>query len=179
MKEIKSALLILHGPLCAGKTTISKHFSQNYSKVFKASTDDIKWQISDYTSKKYKRVISEMMLRMVDVALAEGFFVIGEGLGVDKFPDLLDEYYKVAKKHNILVLELNIEAPYDVLEERFLDRLKRSEESGFKLTVTDVSDMKNRYDTYLKNRNNNLVTLNTDNISIEELERKILDLTNF
>ena len=167
-------LLLLNGPLCGGKSTLIKYMSDTYAGLFVASTDAIKWQISDFTPETYKRTISEMIVEATEVALKDNLSVVGEGLGLMSYPDLRDRYYELGEKYDARVLEANIEAPYESLRERFFERVDKGAENGEKLAVTTEEEMKKRYDFYIEHKNPELPTYDTQEARPEDIARDLL-----
>lgn len=55
-----------------------------------------------------------------------------------------------------------------------LQRLKKRVEEGKSVNVHTPEDHQIRYDLYIKNRKNDAITYNTDNLSTEELYTRVI-----
>jgi len=172
-------LLILQGPLGAGKSTVAKLLSENAKGVFHISGDKIKWFISDYSAKKYSGngVVGRLLLSLVSQAAKENLSIIIEG-NVATIKYDAKAYSDVAKENNMNFVQVNIEAPYNVLLDRFKQRVKNATEQKTKISLTSVKDMKNRYGAYQKFKNNNLPTFDSSVMSPVDISKKIKSIYN-
>jgi uridine kinase len=75
----KPFFLIINGPSCGGKSTVSKIIHEKWSEIYLASGDKIKWQISDYKSSVYMGAVYKMVLATIKVALQHGLSILKEG----------------------------------------------------------------------------------------------------
>ena len=115
----KQFLLIINGPSCGGKSEVAKVILERYGGIYNGKSDVIKWLISDYNSSTHKNIVFEMTLATIRVALRRGLSALTEGalFGPERLVQL-------AKKASVPLFVINIEAPEDVLNARFLDRIE-------------------------------------------------------
>jgi len=172
----KKFLIILYGPQCSGKSTVAKLLLEKTPEVFHASPDKIKWFISDYSAEKYsgKGVINRLTLSLVNQAAAEGFSILVEGnikimLGAD-------EYNKIAEDNNMKFIQINIEAPYEVLLNRFNLRVKDAQEKNTKISVKTEDGMRERYNKYHELKKQEVLTFDSSTKSPEEILSEIESL---
>lgn len=135
-------LLVLHGPSCAGKSTISDIIFKQYGGIFKGKSDTIKRLISDYDYPTHRDMVGEMTLATMKIALAHGLSVLKEG-GLYGLPELVS----ISKETQVPLFMVNIAAPWEVLLERFQVR-KENPLPNVKIN-TDTTRFKEVYDEYL------------------------------
>lgn len=71
-------ILIIQGPLCAGKSTVVKSLLAEHENLFYASFDRIKWLISHYDAKKHNIIKANLAFALSKEALANNLSVIVE-----------------------------------------------------------------------------------------------------
>jgi adenylate kinase family enzyme len=176
--NIKKFIIILYGPQCSGKSTVAKLILEKVSEVFHASVDKIKWLISDYSAEKYsgKGITDRLVLALMTQAAKEGFSILVEGN--TKMMANTEIYSKMAADNNLQLVEVNIEAPYDILLDRFNLRVKDSEIKGNKISVKTEEGMKERFDKYQELKNHNIPTFDSAKMSPEEILLEIEKLYN-
>ena len=81
----------------------------------------------------------------------------------------------IGEKHGIKTTYVNIEAPLDVLKERFQERLKVSQERGTKLSFTDDEGYMKRYNAYTAIKGD-APTFDTSILLPDEVSEKIMAL---
>jgi adenylate kinase family enzyme len=171
-------ILLINGPQCAGKSTVAELLLNSYPNLFHITGDKIKWLISDYAQSKQKYsesdVINKMLYKLSESAIVEGFSLLIEtNIGLMK--SWIPKYKALADSNEFVYLELNIEAPYDVLKERFEKRAQSAKAQGSKISVTKVDDMKLRFDGYQKYKNSSVPTLDSYRMSSEEILNQIVE----
>lgn len=135
-------ILVLNGPSCAGKTTVSDIIFKAYGGIFKGKSDTIKRLISDYDYTQHHDLVAEMTLATIKVALGHGLSILKEGglYGIE-------EMQRLAHESNTPIFIANIEAPWEVLVERFQERVANPI-PGLKIN-TDLTRFREVYDEYL------------------------------
>ncbi len=74
----KQFFLVVNGPSCGGKSTVTNLLIEEYGNIFQAKSDAIKWLISDYDSSLHREVVHEMTLATVRTALQNGLSVLSK-----------------------------------------------------------------------------------------------------
>jgi predicted kinase len=170
-------IVILNGPICSGKTTVTKLLMKK-DNVFHGSYDQIKWLISNYSGENelHREIAKELTFSMVLKALELGFSVVVDGGN----KDYRDKYKELAKKYNHIYLSINIEAPLEILEKRFLDRVASAKERNSKnIAVTTVDGFQSRYQWYINtNKDITAKTFDSSKLSPEEILSQIEELIN-
>lgn len=165
---MKNFLLILNGPMCSGKSTITKLFLQK-ENIFRGSFDNTKWLISNYSpdNQHHREIAKKITLSAIESAMDSGLSVVVDG----GFGDYRDTYKELAQKFNFHYVSINIEAPINVLEQRFLDRVESAQQNESKtISVTTLDGFHSRYNWYLEqNKDNEAITFDSSILTPEQI----------
>ncbi len=159
-----SYILLINGPVCAGKSSLTTTFLKNNTDVFCASFDSIKKNFSQYTDEKYGDIVLDLFYISATKALDNNMSIVVEPKQ-EKLNEYREFFENKAKEKGYTFHEINIEAS----KETMLQRLKKRVEEGKSVNVHTPEDHQIRYDLYIKNRKNDAPKYNTDNLSTEEL----------
>ncbi len=172
----KRFLLMVYGPMCAGKTTLINKLFESYDGIFKGSNDYIKWLISNCGLNKYKILNNTMTLKLTEVALEHGLSAMIDG-NSHILAEMSSDYKSLAERYSVPIYEVNIEAPYNVLLMRFNERVKKGiiEATGTRPTIVTEYEMKRRYELYCKNKKTLIPTFSSEFHSSEEISRQIIN----
>jgi len=174
---MNKSIIVLHGPMCAGKSTITKLLMQD-NNIFRGSSDTIKWLISNYSANNetHRKIAKEITFSAIETAVVSGLSVVIDG-GFAKFKD---RYKELAYKFNFHYISINIEAPIEILEKRFLERVELATQANSKtISVTTLEGFHSRYQWYLNsNKDHDGITLDSGRLSPEEIVDEIKKLTN-
>lgn len=169
---MKKFLLIINGPMCAGKSTISDIFLKNEG-VFRGSSDRIKWLISNYSgdNPNHRSMAKNITLSAIEGAVNAGLSVVVDG----GFNEHRDKYKEIAAKFDLKYLSVNIESPYEVLKQRFIERVESSrQEGGKRISVDTIEGFDTRYEWYESyNKDPEATTFDSSKSSAEEIALKI------
>ena len=162
-------LLLVNGPSCGGKSTVSKILLEKYGNIFNAKGDHIKWLISDYDAPTHRGVVHEMTIELIKIALANGLSVLKEG-GLFESEKLV----QIANEHNVPFFVSNISAPREVLDARFLERIE-SKKNGAKISNVDPKRFNELYEMYLNTKIESPLEFDSSKQSPEEIADIISD----
>ena len=167
-------ILILNGPVCAGKTSVARYFYSKYKNIFTARGDKIKWMISDYDrlNLNYKENIVEMVSTLIQSAIKCGFSIVHDWSITNK---QRIKYKKLAKQYGLIFMEVNIESDFCTISKRFDERIVAAKK-GAKISLTDPKIMKKRYEDYFNLKKEDLPTFDSGKLSPEEISKKIISL---
>ncbi len=168
-------ILIINGPITGGKTYTISSIMSNFKKVFLLSPNKVKFLISDYTPDRDRTTVHECVMLIAEKMLTAGMSLLLEG-GSSMQGKLNEALRELAKKHNLKVTTVNIEAPIAVLEKRFDDRVMKSINRGSKLSVTDEKGFMERYNTYLTIRDEAEKTFDSSIQGPGEIAKDIMGL---
>jgi predicted kinase len=172
---MKKFILIINGPICSGKSTVSELLLKKVPNLFRISLDKIKWLIGSYSKDKHRKIAYRLTLELARNALEEGFSLIIDGCGrFDKNSN--NDYKKLANEYKISYIEINIEAPIIILVKRFKARVARAKLVKSNISCTTVKKMKEFYNGYLQYKNNNLITFDSSLSSPEQIRDSIIKL---
>ena len=165
-------ILAIHGPMCSGKSTITKIFMER-DNMYRGSYDAQKWQISNYTPDKpnHREIGKRLTLSSVATAVENGLSVVLDG-GLMEYQN---EYKKIAKQHGYHYISINIESPVEILRQRFLDRVAQAQHDGSKkISVTTIKGFEDRYNWYTNgNKDLDAPTFDSSVLSPQEIVEKI------
>lgn len=165
-------LIFLNGSSCAGKSTTVKNIMAKKDKLYQLSYDSQKWQFSQYTREKYSKDVFTLVREILKAVCAMRYQIIADcGLWKEDRESLI----AIAKEHGYEVIEINLEAPYDVLAKRFDERVANAlAKPGSRIANTSTERFKEIYDIYEAEKNPNALTLFTDKEENEKIIEKIL-----
>lgn len=171
MKKIsnKPFILLIDGPSCGGKSTVGEVIIKSFKNIFHAHTDIIKWLISDYYAPTHRPIVFEITNKAMEVALKNKLAVLKEGTQWQ--PQV---YVKMAKKFNVPLYIVNIEAPWEVIVRRFEERLESRRKNGAKISNTSKKRLKELYNLYHMNKMNPTLEFNSTNINPEKIAEEIV-----
>ncbi len=139
----KQFFLIINGPSCGGKSSVSDLLFEKYAGIYKGKNDAIKWLISDYQPNIHREVVDLMTFETMRIALSHGLSVLKEGASLNP-----ERYVELSKKENVPLFVANIEAPWEVLASRFEMRIE-AKKQGARISNVDPKRFKELYDMYL------------------------------
>jgi len=123
----KPYIIMLDGPMGAGKTTVARSLHLKLSRVALLSWDELKWLVNDLQNTlEDKNLITEMRFEMVKKMLANGISVIVEG-GFNK-KERRDLYLELAQQEKLHLFGYYFVASEEILLERAMSRPKPNTE---------------------------------------------------
>lgn len=161
-------ILIVYWPMCAGKTTAVKYFLTQQPEVFHIALDKIKRLISDYTADKYSGMLNELAFWLAQSAVEKWFSLVVEW-NVWLQNGKRKMYQELAEKYWYAFCEVNIEAPIEILTQRFLQRVATAQEKQSKISVTTVAWMMDRYNGYMAYKKDSIPVINSEDHSAENI----------
>lgn len=162
--------------MCAGKSTVTKLLMKS-DNVFRGSYDAVKWLISNYSadSENHREIANELIFSAITTAAASNLSIVVDG----GLADYRSKYRELAEKYNLKYLSINIEAPLEILEQRFLERVDSALQANSKnISVTTLEGFHSRYQWYLDtNKDLEGITFDSSKMTPEEIVAEIMKLT--
>lgn len=155
--------------MCAGKSTVTTALMKRHH-CFNASYDKIKWLISDFSAdiEEHRRIAQEITFQTISESMNQGLPVIIDG-GHHKYRE---RYEKIAKEQSFDYVSVNIEAPYEILRERFAARIAAGKKIDRpQIAVMTVEGFDLRYNWYMNENKDQkaVVTLDSNRLDLEEI----------
>ncbi len=174
MKCMEKTLIVINGPTCVGKSAVITELGKLRKGFFHLSYDRVKWCFLDYKSGSHADEIYRMLEALMKECVATGTSVIKDGgLYKEKIVPLVE----LAKDADYKIVEVNLEAPKDVLIKRFEDRVERANKNG-REGFANLSEERfwELNEMYEFSKNGELKTYDTSLMSSEEIAKDILSL---
>ena len=168
-------ILILNGPMVGGKTSAVEAIMNQYKKVFRLSANKIKFLISDYTPDRDRALVHASLLLIAEKMLEGGMSLLLEGGSVMQ-GNLNTKLKELGEKHGVKVTTINIEAPLETLKKRFEERVMNSITRGTKISVTDEAGFMERYEAYLKIKDQAEATFDSNTQNPGDIAKAIMAL---
>ena len=167
-------LLILNGSSCSGKSTVAKHIMKWKENYFHLSYDSIEWQFSQYShGGKYYEDIHKVMHSILGVVCELKYNVITEALHKISRQKLID----IATSHGYEILEINLEADYEILSKRFDERVASAlANPESKISNLSKERFEELFDIYQREKNPSAITFITDTPNMEEVSENVMKL---
>ncbi len=168
-------ILVLNGPICAGKSTVVDVLLSRQENLFLASYDEIKWSISQYSSDKHHTVVTDIVFALAEAAFDRGFSIVADGATLKT---TRARYAALAEQKGVKYIEVNMEAPLPLLEERFKQRVIDAARTGKKISITELPGMMKVFVRYQDNKNFDVPTLDSSVLTREQIVEEIEKLIN-
>lgn len=165
-----SYILLINGPLCSGKTSLVKHFLRNEKRLFRASFDAIKREISDFDGETDRMLVKELLFSLSKEALDKNLSIIVEG-SASIMLEMREYYSQLANKKFVNFFEINLEAPLESLQKRLQERVSQ----GKALTVSKPDQLLKRYDFYMSKKDKNVPIYDTSKYLPEKIYSMIVN----
>lgn len=165
----------INGSTCSGKTSVVKEVLKQRDHLFYLSYDAIKRSFARYAPNTHFNDVHTVMLAMVHALYGMKYDIICDsGLRKEWRNTLLD----AARANGYDITEINLECDYDMLAQRFDERVARALANPDMLQPTNLSKdrFKELHDTFQREKDESVPTFQTDTQSVEEISDSILKL---
>ncbi len=165
---------MLNGCSCSGKSTIVKNIMAQKERYYQLSYDSLKWSFSQYRPDVHFDDVRALVRAVAESVCGMNYNIVCDSA---LYRDAREELLQIPKKHGYEVIEINLEADYEVLEERFDSRVKDAILNPEKrISNTSKDRFKELYDIYNAEKNPLALTLRTDRETVELITEKIVTL---
>ena len=169
-------LIIFNGSSCSGKSSVIKNIMTEKDNYFHLNHDSIKWLFSKYESNRYYKDVHKVLLAIAVAVFEMKYNVL---LDCSFYKSSRQEFIDLGKKYDYEILEINLEADYEVLLKRFNERVERALSVPVKdrrIANTSADRFKELFDIYNSEKNSSAITFKTDTETIEEVTGRVMKL---
>lgn len=167
-------LIIINGSSCAGKSTIIKNIMKDKKHLFHLHYDTIKWLFSNYSPTEHYQDVQEVVLAIAEEVFNLGYDVVSDSSITRDFREKLIDLGR-AKGYDII--EINLEADYEVLLKRFNERVENAlKDPNRRISNLSADRHKELFDIFNNEKNPLAVTFKTDIQTIEEISEGIMKI---
>lgn len=140
------------------------------------SYDSLKWSFSRYSPDKQHNDVLNVVFAVADAVFKMRYDIIADAL---LYKERRNKLIDSAKRKGYEVIEINLEADYNVLEKRFDERVGRAIKTPVqerKISNLSKDRFNELHNIFHGEKNNQAITFKTDTESIEEISQKIIKL---
>lgn len=167
-------LILINGSSCAGKSTLTKAVLKQRERLYYLSYDALKWGFSQYAPETHRDDVRTVMFAVAETVFALKYSVICDSV-IERHHR--EQLMALAQKHGYDIIEINIEASYDVLLKRFDERVARAKaDPTIRISNLSHDRFRELYDMYEADKNTTAPTIHTDKQSVEENIASLLKL---
>lgn len=166
-KSDKPFVVVIHGPMGSGKTTLADLLHDEIVDTAHFGADHIKWLVSDFRNvPSHTQVAKNMVPVMAEGYLKQGINLILEQAFTKEEIASLEE---IAKKYDAQFYVYGLSANREILNRRIAERTQKSGKPE-----VSTEHINKSYEEYQQNMYDEGVSLNTEGISIREMADRIL-----
>jgi len=162
---MKKFIMIIDGPMGAGKTTITKLLHERIKNVAHIGLDRIKWFVSGFRRTRPQNAMTrEVVMAMAKEYLKQGVNVIIEqGMKQEQ----ITQYKKIAKDFKAKFLMYKLEAPKEVLLKRVAARIPTP--GRIKVSPARVLRNYRLFNQFNKDKHNEATVFETERLAPEQV----------
>lgn len=168
-------VLIINGPIDSGSRRVVEILMEKLKRVFLVSANKIKFLISDYSPERDRKLIHESLIYLSEKMIDNDISLIVEGGSVEQ-EGLNKKIKSLADEKGIKIITVNIEAPVEVLRERFLKRLEKTAITGQKASVFEEEGFMKRVNAYFELKNEEDKTFDSSKEAPEFIAKNIMGI---
>src|SRR3989344_7967246 len=112
--------VLLNGPSNSGKTTIIKKILEEKKNYYRLSYDGQKWFFSKYDRTVHFKAVESIVLTLAEVVCGMRYDIVCDSGLLKEFRK---ELLSIARREGYEIVEINLEADYKILSERFDKRV--------------------------------------------------------
>ncbi len=163
---------MLNGASCSGKSTIIKRVMSEKGRYYQLSYDSQKRLFSKFSPSEQYQDVGEILKTLAKTVCEMGYDIICDS-GLDK--ESRELLLSIPKEYGYEIIEINLEADYEVLEKRFEERVQRvAENPTVEIYNTSKERFRELYEMYEKGKNPSVTTFRTDQDDNEAIAEQVL-----
>lgn len=166
--------IMLNGCSCSGKSTVVKRVMAEKENFYQLSSDPQKWLFSKYDKNNHFDDLRKIMKSLAETVCEMSYNIICDSA---LHREDREELLGIARKHEYEIIEINLEADYEVLAKRFDERVEKALTTpNAKISNTSKERFKELYDIFNSEKNLSAIVFHTDTQSVDEVVESILKL---
>ncbi len=164
-------LVIINGSSCSGKSTVIKNILKERDDFFHLSWDSLKWLFSKYNHDRHYEDVKNLVLATAKTIFKMNYNILSDS---SLYREMRNQLISLASDSGYEVVEINLEADFEVLAKRFNERVASALLSPERRISNLSKDrFKNLFDIFNKEKNPSAIIIRTDTQSIEDVLREI------
>ena len=166
--------IMLNGYSCAGKSTVVKRLMAERERLYQLSYDSQKWLFSKYIPATHFDDVRAVMRTIAKGVCEMKYDIICDSA---LYRDPREKLFDIPRAHGYDIIEINLEANWEVLEKRFDERLaSAAAHPERRISNTSKDRFKELYDIYEAEKNPSAITLHTDEQDIDAVFRTVQEI---
>ena len=163
--------IIVNGPSCTGKSTAVNQVLEKFPHFYKLSYDAQKWHFSKYDRTTHFDDVHTVVRALAETVCKLKYNIICDSALYKKDREFL---FEIVKKHGYEIVEINLEAEYEVVAKRFDERVASALANKSKtISNTSKERFKEIYDIYQAEKNLDAIEIRTDTNTPEEVAKQM------
>lgn len=166
--------IMFNGCSCSGKSTQVQKIIENKENYYQLSYDSLKWSFSQYRPDTHFDDVSKLVRTVAESICEMEYNIVCDSALHQETRDVL---LKIPKEHGYEIIEINLEADYEILAQRFDERVAGALANQSKrISNTSKERFKEIYDIYQAEKNPHAIMFRTDTETIDSVVEKVLAL---
>lgn len=164
-------LIIINGSTCSGKSTVIKSLLKERDNFFHLSYDSLKWSFSKFNADKHYKDVQKIVLETARAIFKMGYDVLSDST---LYRESRNKLINLAKEAGYDILEINLEADFEVLVKRFDERVASALLSPERRISNLSKDrFKELFNIFNAEKSSSAIIIRTDNQSIEDVVNSV------
>lgn len=166
--------IMLNGSSCSGKSTLVQKILESRERYYQLSYDSLKWSFSQYKPDTHFDDIRKLVQAVAESVCEMKYNIVCDSA---LHKETRDNLLMIPKKYEYEIIEINLEADYQILEKRFDERVAAAlAKQNKRISNTSKERFKELYGIYQNEKNHSAITFRTDTETIESVTEKVLSL---
>lgn len=170
---MKKVFILINGASCVGKSSIIEELGKLESGLFHLSYDRIKWCFLDYKHETHRDEVYNILTLLIGECVKKEISIVKDG---GLYKEKLLPMVEFVKENGYKIVEINLEAPMDVLMARFKARTEYSKTSKAKISNLSEERFLELVEMYKAVKDQSLITYDTSVMTSEDIAKEIIKL---
>lgn len=136
--------------------------------------DSLKWSFSQYSNEKHYKDVQKIVLAVALAVFNMDYNVISDSSLTKEFREKL---INLAKQKDYEIIEINLEADYEILLDRFRERVASALKNPER-RISNLSEdrFKELFDIFTSEKNPSAISFRTDTQTIDQVSESVMNL---